>query len=1836
MRKFYVTAFFIPLFLFISHPNLNAQMITGDRQFWTTDDFLGFDEVGDCTAEYGDISSVFARVVNKKLLVRVTFDNMVDRKDNLVTTDYFADAGLELYLQLTDHRTRNRLIDEAFRLSELNIASRNFYMLRTPQYNLWEAEISLPVSIARESLEFSIQVLKDGKVVDFFLSDGSRSRAQGNAAFVHHGNQGITYTEVFYGSPNGQSGMDGSGFDEILQVHEATSVPGNFHMSGTLMPAAAWHNPEFNDWLKTLAANGIVEMMTSGLGQHIMPFVHDNMNNWSVAIENDMVEYHYDYTPRTAWVPERVWLSPGAYPDAGVLDWLGDNWAQHGVWGVVLDDWPHLSGYDNRKIHWMNNGNGIDLRVIPINNSFVGNVMYDANGAKNQIAGMGQDNICVYGTDWEVAAEMNEHDGSFFLDNYESILWWCHDNYPAVNVWKLVDAMQNPNFNGTGAEITPGTYGLLGGGDGYGGSNNSWYTQWAATPSRSDFHDPKWNYGYVWNDAHNNLLSAPDNSLAQLGWYTLMINLHETGWHDGGTVADWEHRYSAHIKNANVHAHAARWADGQYETPIAAYFFDADHDGIDEVVIHNQRVFAVFEPIGGKANWVFYKDGLGNAYSVVGSDMAYWSETEGDYNEGSNNHVAALSDVYPYQQDSYYDMQVIQSSGDTVVVEFSQWGVKKRISLTHDVNYLDVAYDFFGSDGYVKSGWSPDLLTLIWSGKTQTQRMWGDFGSYAGQRNEASGATVALVLGNGGAQHNTEFQGTLVLGDEIKGYDRFFARLYAGYTSPPTGTKVPELDALAAEDMDVFPPRLSEIAFQIDENTVEIMFDEAVDLNDAQNIANYGLQNFDNTYTLVSAQRQDDWRKVHLTIQQNWVPGDEGQIVVSNVKDLSGNIISGNNVANFIPPSGLTPHTIVIDGTNDFDTETEVIAVGDYTLYLTWDNNNMYIGFETLDLNGGGDLFVNIDTDQTAGSGAPSGSWGRVNYASQYRAEYQVAIEGGGGSIQLNNFTGGSWNYPGSSGTDSYEGWSGNGLTEISIPWSAIGNPTGIALSVHVTQEDAQVVTAVFPSQNPTGNKPTLTHVYAFYPPYINGDMPFAGMMPKDVFTLPNQSPEIVAWLPEELSQTIEIGQTMEFSVSATDAENDDLSYLWLLNGEEAGAGNSFALEALPQLAGEHQLEAIVSDNVPENETPSVIWQIEITGENILMADFTANLTTICQESQVQFSDASTGNITDYQWNFEGGTPETSTDANPAVIYSTAGSFDVSLTVFDGSESNTVTKADFITVNGPAMVNAGDDQDVCEDAAVMLSAEAQNYSSILWVTSGDGSFGNTTAQQTTYTPGQTDLANGNIQLTITAYPLSPCTASASDTIEITFLKAPGITAQPESVNVPSGADITFEVTATGVEPLTYQWFGPMGEIPGATNNIVAVMNAGPQDEGNYYCVIENDCGQAISAEATLTLEEMLLQTIQIPDGWSGISTWLAPQNPMVVDIFQEMVQNGKMVVFQNYQQLYWPGQNINTIDPAGGWNYESGYQIKVEGAQQISLTGNSPESTILQFDAPGWYLIPVLSSCPVDINELFEPVIDHVTIVKEVAGLNLFWPGVFQNLFALEPGKSYVAHFSAPVSFSWPQCDEMKSLPLITTGNTITMLRSQAIPNPESHIIAFNGKTASQFIPGDRVEILTADGLSLSHFIINQFGKPIAVPLFANDVTTDDKNGFLEGEDFQIMIYRDDNIGRITIETDDLYNDEKLTINGLTNVKSMTINFKESTLFTGNGIHFYPNPAKNVLYFDGFEQIKRLRILSSTGSMAIDIRKPDSQIDLSFLQQGLYFVYIYSDEGFDVKKFIKQ
>jgi PKD repeat protein len=81
-----------------------------------------------------------------------------------------------------------------------------------------------------------------------------------------------------------------------------------------------------------------------------------------------------------------------------------------------------------------------------------------------------------------------------------------------------------------------------------------------------------------------------------------------------------------------------------------------------------------------------------------------------------------------------------------------------------------------------------------------------------------------------------------------------------------------------------------------------------------------------------------------------------------------------------------------------------------------------------------------------------------------------------------------------------------------------------------------------------------------------------------------------------------------------------------------------------------------------------------------LVPFFTANQTNVCEGDNVNFTDYSSGNITSWNWSFPGGTPSVSSQQNPTITYSTVGTYNVTLTISNGSDSQTIMQEDYINV----------------------------------------------------------------------------------------------------------------------------------------------------------------------------------------------------------------------------------------------------------------------------------------------------------------------------------------------------------------------------------------------------------------------------------------------------------------------------------------------------------------------------------------------------------------------------
>lgn len=112
---------------------------------------------------------------------------------------------------------------------------------------------------------------------------------------------------------------------------------------------------------------------------------------------------------------------------------------------------------------------------------------------------------------------------------------------------------------------------------------------------------------------------------------------------------------------------------------------------------------------------------------------------------------------------------------------------------------------------------------------------------------------------------------------------------------------------------------------------------------------------------------------------------------------------------------------------------------------------------------------------------------------------------------------------------------------------------------------------------------------------------------------------------------------------------------------------------------------------VADNEAITI--SAEMVALEGLVADFTVDVTEISTGGTVHFTDNSWGaQITDWYWDFEGGTPYTSTAQNPTVIYNAAGTFGVRLVVTNAAgETDTKYVPNLITVVNAFNMHNGDE-----------------------------------------------------------------------------------------------------------------------------------------------------------------------------------------------------------------------------------------------------------------------------------------------------------------------------------------------------------------------------------------------------------------------------------------------------------------------------------------------------------------------------------------------------------------
>lgn len=545
-----------------------------------------------------------------------------------------------------------------------------------------------------------------------------------------------------------------------------------------------------------------------------------------------------------------------------------------------------------------------------------------------------------------------------------------------------------------------------------------------------------------------------------------------------------------------------------------------------------------------------------------------------------------------------------------------------------------------------------------------------------------------------------------------------------------------------------------------------------------------------------------------------------------------------------------------------------------------------------------------------------------------------------------------------------------------------------------------------------------------------------------------------------------------------------------------------------------------------------------------------------------------------------------------------------------------------------------------------VSAEALNNLSVFWFTvDGGGIFNNPVWMNPVYFPDpEIDFALGCITIGVSAEPKSPCDVAAEDFMDLCFQAPPEVDA---GIDATIEGGETFSTVATADHFSQVQWSTSGDGYFDGPEEVNTVYNPGIgdlQNEGAILSLTANPMNPCILPDVDdmqLTIDQNG-QIIALQEGWGGFSSFIEPNDPSFEDVVSPI--SGQLVFAQNMTLIYWPGYGINTI---GDFNNYNGYKVKLNAQADLSIIGSPVTDKTVSIPA-GWSIFPVLSDCVVPYTELLSQLIGNLIIITEIGGDGVLWPGEgIYNLPWLEPGKAYMVKVSQGADFTFPDCTTLKfgeSKPL--EEQQLPMPYNSVYKTAEKHLICFPANVLENagIRPGSIIAAHSSDG-RCAGATTWETGS-VALQAYADDITTSEKDGYLDGEPIIISVYDQTSetvTGYSVIYSSGFADNEGIfVVNGVSVVDGLKASAAGFDKLIFNNIRLFPNPANQEFSIVSNLKIDWVEITSSRGNV-VKNTFPDNQsstkkveINIAGLNAGVYFVKIKTVDGLVVKKLIVQ
>ncbi|MCH2234670.1 MAG: S8 family serine peptidase [Crocinitomicaceae bacterium] len=617
------------------------------------------------------------------------------------------------------------------------------------------------------------------------------------------------------------------------------------------------------------------------------------------------------------------------------------------------------------------------------------------------------------------------------------------------------------------------------------------------------------------------------------------------------------------------------------------------------------------------------------------------------------------------------------------------------------------------------------------------------------------------------------------------------------------------------------------------------------------------------------------------------------------------------------------------------------------------------------------------------------------------------------------------------------------------------------------------------------------------------------------------------------------------------------------------------------------------------------------------VAEFVADFTTIVEGGSVNFTDLSYYSPDTWEWTFTGGTPASFTGENPPpIIYSTPGTYPVSLEVSNVNGDDTETKAGYIIVN---------DLSGCD--TITNTIDTDGYTTWSWGTGGvDGFIGGHNTFGTDFIAERyTGYGPTNVMGATFAF-VDATAASPTSTLRIVVWDEvagePGSEVYSQEVSMAeiednaagTGAGTFFFTTirfeSPAVVPTSNFYIGyELDNVSGDEINCALtgdlVADPRPNTIWYYFADIADDYGPG---------------WVEVSGGVSATGQWSMHCYPWITDSPPDGIITSNSPVCEGEYMDFDGSTSVNTVN----WDWA------INGTGTPYPTGSDP-SVIMNEAGNHWAYMAAYNHCGIFVIDSLLVTVDETPDVMVTSTADTLCPGGSSFLVA-SGADSYV--WSPATGLSCTTCSNPEASPTSSTTYAVTG--------------TIGSCTSDSF-----VEIEVDDEPPVADFIMSKDTVCEGLPLDLNGAISDNAASWdwtLTGADVTSASGATATATYSTPGTYTITLDVENSCSETDNISKDIFVESALTCFTGissddfeNGIATYLNRLDEIIYVQfGFsiDSDVTIELISVTGQLVYQetmdgvLENTNIQVPVHNLNPALYLLRVSSETNQTVEKFI--